>query len=702
MRPSLLDPLFAPVSSLPGVGSRLAMRLAGLLGTDPDREPHVIDLLMHMPSGVIDRRLRPGIARSPEGAIVTLEVRVDRHQAPPRASRAPYRVFGHDETGEIAFVFFHANAGWLEKLMPVGADLVVSGRVEWFNGRPQMVHPDHVVPAEEADSLPLVEPVYPLTQGLSGKVLQKAIASGLERIPDLPDWLDPAYGKNRNWPSFRDALVALHQPDETRLAEHGDDSAALARLSYDEFLANQLALALVRRSLRQTRGIARTFAGTLKAKILAALPYSLTEGQAQAVREIEEDLASPVRMLRLLQGDVGAGKTVVGLLAAAAAIESGAQAVLMAPTEILARQHHASLAPLCEAAGLRLAILTGRDGAKHKRETRAALEAGEIDLLVGTHALFQSDIVFHNLGLAIVDEQHRFGVHQRLMLASKGQGVDMLVMTATPIPRTLVLTYFGDMEVSRLTEKPAGRQPITTVAVPLDRIDDVVGRLRAALGEGKKAYWVCPLVEESEKTDLAAAEERHAVLTQLLGPRVALVHGRQGSEEKEAAMRAFKDGPVQLLVATTVIEVGVDVPEASIIVIEHAERFGLSQLHQLRGRVGRGSEASTCLLLYKTPIGETARARLSIMRETNDGFLIAEEDLRLRGEGEILGTRQSGTPGFRIADAGTQGDLLETARDDARLVLETEPALDGRRGPALRLLLYLFGRDEAVRLLRAG
>lgn len=702
MRPSILDPLFAPVSSLPGVGSRLAVRLASLLGTDPEREPHVIDLLMHMPSGIIDRRLRPGIARAPEGAIVTLEVRIDRHQAPPRASRAPYRIFGHDDSGEIAFVFFHANSSWLEKSMPVGADLIVSGRVEWFNGRPQMVHPDHVVPAEEADTLPLVEPVYPLTQGLSGKVLQKAIVAGLERVPDLPEWLDAAHGKRANWPSFREALTALHRPDEARLAEQGEDSAALARLSYDEFLANQLALALVRRSLRQTRGIGRKFEGVLKARILAALPYSLTNGQAQAVTEIEEDLASPIRMLRLLQGDVGAGKTVVGLLAAAAAIESGAQTVLMAPTEILARQHHASLAPLCEAAGIRLAILTGRDGARHKRETRAALEAGEIDLLVGTHALFQSDIAFANLGLAIVDEQHRFGVHQRLMLASKGQGVDMLVMTATPIPRTLVLTYFGDMEVSRLTEKPAGRQPITTVAVPLDRMDEVVERLRVALQEGKKAYWVCPLVEESEKSDLAAAEERHAVLTQLLGPRVALVHGRQSSDEKDAAMRAFKDGPVQLLVATTVIEVGVDVPEASIIVIEHAERFGLSQLHQLRGRVGRGKEASTCLLLYKTPIGETARARLSIMRETNDGFLIAEEDLRLRGEGEILGTRQSGTPGFRIADAGTQGDLLETARDDARLVLETEPALDGKRGPHLRMLLYLFGRDEAVRLLRAG
>ena len=702
MRPSILDPLFAPVSSLPGVGSRLAVRLASLLGTDPEREPHVIDLLMHMPSGIIDRRLRPGIARAPEGAIVTLEVRIDRHQAPPRASRAPYRIFGHDDSGEIAFVFFHANSSWLEKSMPVGADLIVSGRVEWFNGRPQMVHPDHVVPAEEADTLPLVEPIYPLTQGLSGKVLQKAIAAGLERVPDLPEWLDAAHGKRANWPSFREALTALHRPDEARLAEQGEDSAALARLSYDEFLANQLALALVRRSLRQTRGIGRKFDGVLKAKILASLPYSLTNGQAQAITEIEEDLASPIRMLRLLQGDVGAGKTVVGLLAAAAAIESGAQTVLMAPTEILARQHHASLAPLCEAAGIRLAILTGRDGARHKRETRAALEAGEIDLLVGTHALFQSDIAFANLGLAIVDEQHRFGVHQRLMLASKGRGVDMLVMTATPIPRTLVLTYFGDMEVSRLTEKPAGRQPITTVAVPLDRMDEVVERLRAALQDGKKAYWVCPLVEESEKSDLAAAEERHAVLTQLLGPRVALVHGRQSSDEKDAAMSAFKDGPVQLLVATTVIEVGVDVPEASIIVIEHAERFGLSQLHQLRGRVGRGKEASTCLLLYKTPVGETARARLSIMRETNDGFLIAEEDLRLRGEGEILGTRQSGTPGFRIADAGTQAELLETARDDARLVLEKEPALDGKRGPHLKNLLYLFGRDEAIRLLRAG
>lgn len=700
MRPSLLDPLFIPVSRLPGIGPRTARTLAALFGKEADREPTVADLLFHLPSGTIDRRLRPGIAHAPEGAIVTLDVRIDRHQAPPRGSRAPYRILAHDDTGEITFVFFHAKAPFLERSYPVGADLVVSGRIEHFNERVQMVHPDHVVPADEADTLPLVEPVYPLTQGLSSKMLQRAMAAALDLVPALPDWLDPALAAREGWPAFADALRALHQPSSEAVAA-GDDQA-LARLAYDEFLANQLALALVRRSLRQTRGVARAFAGTLKRRILDALPYALTQGQARAVAEIEADLAAPTRMLRLLQGDVGAGKTVVGLLAVAAVVESGAQAVLMAPTEILARQHVQSLAPLCAAAGIRIALLTGKDGARVRRETRAALLAGEIDLAVGTHALFQGDVAFANLGLAIVDEQHRFGVHQRLQLSSKGAGVDLLVMTATPIPRTLVLTYFGDMEVSRLTEKPAGRQAIKTVTVPLDRMDEVVARLATALDGGTKAYWVCPLVEESEKSDLAAARERHEMLTALLGPRVALVHGRMTPEEKAAAMAAFRDGPAGLLVATTVIEVGVDVPAATIMVIEHAERFGLSQLHQLRGRVGRGSEASTCLLLYKAPIGETARARLSIMRDTNDGFLIAEEDLRLRGEGEILGTRQSGMPGFRIGDAARHGALIEMARDDARLVLERDPDLTSPRGRALRVLLYLFARDEAVRLLRAG
>ncbi|GGE79563.1 ATP-dependent DNA helicase RecG [Stappia taiwanensis] len=700
MRPTQLDPLFAPVSSLPGIGPRTARQLAVLLGTGVEREPHVIDLLLHLPTSVIDRRARPGIAVAPEGEIVTLEVRVDGHQAPPRSSRAPYRIRVHDDSGELTLVFFRAHTAWLEKTLPVGADLVVSGRIEWFNGQPQMVHPDHIVAAEDADDLPLVEPVYPLTQGLSGKTLQKAMTAALDLVPDLDEWLDPALRQQHGWPSFRQALLALHHPDPER--PWSAVTPELERLAFDEFLASQLALALVRRKLRQTKGIARVFSGGLKAKILAALPYALTAGQAAAVAEIEADLSEPVRMLRLLQGDVGAGKTIVALLAVAAAVEAGTQAVMMAPTEILARQHHASLAPLCEAAGIRAAVLTGKDGARYRRETREALAAGELDLVIGTHALFQGDVAFHNLGLAVVDEQHRFGVHQRLSLSAKGDGVDMLVMTATPIPRTLVLTYFGDMDVSRLTEKPAGRQEITTVTVPSERMDEVVDRLHRALDEGRKAYWVCPLVEESEKSDLAAAEERFEALRQVFGDRVALVHGRLSSEEKSAAMTAFKDGEKRLLVATTVIEVGVDVPDATIMVIEHAERFGLSQLHQLRGRVGRGAEASTCLLLYKSPIGEVARARLAIMRETNDGFRIAEEDLRLRGEGEILGTRQSGTPGFKIARADEHASLLDMARDDAKLVLETDGDLTGKRGPALRSLLYLFSRDEAIRLLRAG
>ncbi|RMD61727.1 MAG: ATP-dependent DNA helicase RecG, partial [Alphaproteobacteria bacterium] len=347
-------------------------------------------------------------------------------------------------------------------------------------------------------------------------------------------------------------------------------------------------------------------------------------------------------------------------------------------------------------------LLTGRDKNKARTTALARLADGRAAIAVGTHALFQDDVAFRDLGLAVIDEQHRFGVHQRLSLAAKGRGVDVLVMTATPIPRTLVLTAYGDMEVSRLTEKPAGRQPVDTRTVSMERLEEVVAAVARALARGTKVYWVCPLVEESEHSDLAAAEDRFAMLKARFGARVGLIHGRLRSREKDAAMAAFAEGPVDLLVATTVIEVGVDVPEATVMVIEHAERFGLAQLHQLRGRIGRGAGKSTCILLYQGPLGETARARLRIMRETDDGFRIAEEDLRLRGAGELLGTRQSGLPEFRLADLSVHGDLLDVARDDARLILAREPDLAGTRGPALRTLLYLFERDLAVRYLRSG
>jgi ATP-dependent DNA helicase RecG len=647
-----------------------------------------------LPSGLVDRRLKPGIARAPEGAIVTLHVRVDRHQPPPRGSRAPYRIYAQDDTGEIAIVYFAGKSDWLSKLLPENEWRWISGKVEWFNGRPQMVHPDHV--ADNQDKIPDLEPVYGLTEGLTGKAVARSASLALARLPDLPEWIDPTVMAGRQWPDFADALTRAHVPAATL------DEVALARLAYDEFLAGQLALMMVRSE--QSRGAKTPHVGdgSIRSRLLATLPFAPTGSQTRAIGEIEADMAKPEKMLRLLQGDVGAGKTLVGLFAAAIAAEGGGQAAFMAPTELLARQHHETLARFGLPAGLRVEILTGREKGKERERILARLAEGEVDILVGTHALIQETVVFRDLRLAIIDEQHRFGVEQRLRLTAKGKAVDLLIMTATPIPRTLLMTNFGDIDVSRLTEKPAGRKPVETRVIPNDRIGEVVARVRSAVQEGAKIYWVCPLVEESEVSDLAAAEERKEDLEKHLGPVVGLVHGRMKPDEKDAAMADFVAGRTRVLVATTVIEVGVDVPDATIMVIEHAEQFGLSQLHQLRGRVGRGSAASHCLLLYKGPLGEVATARLKVMRETQDGFVIAEEDLKLRGGGEVLGTRQSGLPGFRIARLDLHADLLPIARDDARLVLARDPDLTGPRGEALRTLLYLFERDVGVRLLRAG
>ena len=702
MRPALLTPLFGSVRTLAGIGPKLAETLARLLGTPDGEEPRVVDLLFHLPVALVDRSRQPGVAKAEEGAVVTLKVRVDRHAAPPGHNRrVPYRVFAHDDTGEIALTFFHAHGDWVEKQLPVGATRYVSGRVDWFNGRPNMIHPDYIVAEEDADSLPLVEPIYPMTEGLSRKTLAKAIADALAKLPALPEWSDVPLVEERGWPTFGGALIRAHHPETP--ADFDAATPHFARLAYDELLASQLALALLRKEQRRAIGKSRTGDGSLRKKILAALPFTLTASQQAALAEIAADLAKPERMSRLLQGDVGSGKTIVALLAAATVVESGAQAAFMAPTELLARQHARTIQPLAEAAGIRVAILTGRERGRDRDATVAAIAAGDIDIVVGTHALFQAGVAFRDLALVIVDEQHRFGVAQRLALSAKGGGAtDMLAMTATPIPRTLVLTYYGDMDVSRLTEKPAGRRPIDTRIVPLDRLDEVVARIGTAIADGAKAYWVCPLVAESEMLDVAAAEERAKALEAELGSVVGLVHGQMKPAERDAVMARFIAGEVRVLVATTVIEVGVDVPDATIMVIEHAERFGLAQLHQLRGRVGRSDRPSTCLLLYKPPLGDVARQRLAILRETDDGFRIAEEDLRLRGGGEILGLRQSGIPGFRIASLESHGDLMEIARDDAQAIVLSDAELETPRGEALRLLLYIFGRDDAVRLLRAG
>ena len=703
MRPEILTPLFAGLRSLTGIGPKTVALWDRLLeGGNPiaGGEARIVDLLFHLPVSVIDRRKTPKIGEALDGEISTLLVTVAEHRAPPRGSRAPYKIVAWDETGDITLVYFSPRAEWLTKLYPEGERRWVSGRVEWFNRSPQMVHPDLVATEAEFATLPLVEPVYPQTEGLSSRQIARAVARALERLPALPEWQDPDWVEKRRFPDFETALRTLHHPEGPIDAEA--DDPARDRLAYDELLAQQMTLALVRASAKRAVKPPRIATGALTSRILDALPFAPTAAQEAAIEDIRADLARPERMLRLLQGDVGSGKTLVAVMAAAMAVEAGGQAAIMAPTDLLARQHARSLAPLAEAAGIEWAILTGREKGKERERILERLATGEVKILVGTHALFQGPVEFADLALAVVDEQHRFGVHQRLALTSKGRGTDLLVMTATPIPRTLMMSFFGDLDVSRLTEKPAGRQPIATRLASSERMGEIVESLARAIASGAKVYWVSPLVEESEAIDLAAAVDRHEDLTRALGPVVGLVHGKMKAEEKDAAMRAFKEGETRLLVATTVIEVGVDVPDATIMVIEHAERFGLAQLHQLRGRVGRGSEASSCLLVYKGPLGETAKARLETMRATDDGFLIAEKDLELRGGGEVLGTKQSGLPGFRLARLDRHGDLLAVARDDARLVLARDPDLTSPRGRALRILLHLFDQDRGIRLLRAG
>jgi ATP-dependent DNA helicase RecG len=701
MRPDRLNPLFADLTALKGVGDKVAKLFQKVLGrgASPAR---VVDLLLRPPVAVVDRRYRCTINQLPEQGVVTVEVVVGQHKPPPPGKfNLPYRVTVFDDTGEMTLVYFKAYADSLKSLLPEGERRIISGEISWFRADAQMNHPDYVVTEEAFAALPSIEPVYPLTAGLSSKSYLKACTQALDRLPELPEWQDGAWLQKNGWRTFHESLTGAHRPPAP------DAIDALhplrQRLAYDELLANQLALAMVRRHMKRSSGRVLKGDGGLRRKITAALPYRLTGAQQSAMQDIENDMASPQRMIRLLQGDVGAGKTVVALLALAVAVEAGAQGALMAPTEILARQHMASLGKIADRVGLRLGLLTGREKGRARDETLVALAAGQIDILIGTHALFQEGVTFQDLGLAVIDEQHRFGVHQRLALQGKAlQAPDVLVMTATPIPRTLALTAYGDMDVSRLHEKPPGRLPIETRVMPLQRLDDIVEGLRRSISQGVRAYWVCPLVEESEWVDLAAVEDRFTHLAAAFPGKVGLIHGRLKGPERDSVMAAFKVGQLSVLVSTTVIEVGVDVPEAAIMVVENAERFGLAQLHQLRGRVGRGVAQSHCILLYQEPLGETAKARLEILRSTEDGFVIAEEDLRLRGAGEVLGTQQSGLAAFKLADLSVHGELLAAARDDSALILNRDDRLQTPRGEALRHLLYLFEREEAIRLLGAG
>ena len=693
-RPAVLFPLFAELETLDGVGPKTAKHFAQL-GVERPR-----DLLFTLPYAVIDRRPRKTIKGVALPATVTVEVEVGAH-VPPRRKGGPARVFVRDAETEFQLVFFHAKGDWLQRQLPTGQRRLISGKLELFDGMAQMPHPDHILRLEEAGDLPAFEPVYPLTAGVTQRTVQKAALSALARVPELDDWIDPGLMAREKWPHWAEAVRAAHAPET--LTDVTAEAPARQRMAYDELFAHQLTLALARLSVRRGKGRVSTGTGALQKKVLAALPYAPTGAQTRAIAGIAADMASDKRMSRLLQGDVGSGKTLVAFMALLIAVEAGGQGVMMAPTEILARQHLEGLRPLAEDAGVVLEILTGRDKGAERAAKLKALAAGDIHILVGTHAVFQKDVDFHDLRLAIVDEQHRFGVAQRMELGAKGATADMLVMTATPIPRSLSLAQYGDMDVSVLDEKPAGRKPVKTALISAGRYDEVVGHLRQAVVEGRQAYWVCPLVDESELVDLTAAEERFKALRATLGEGVVgLVHGQMPPAEKDAAMAAFVAGRTKVLVATTVIEVGVNVPNASIMVIERAEIFGLAQLHQLRGRVGRGAAESTCLLMYQPPLSEGAERRLSILRETEDGFRIAEEDLAMRGAGDLIGTAQSGLPKFRVADLERQSALMAVAQTDARKLLSDDPKLESPRGQAARVLLWLMEQDRAIRLISVG
>jgi ATP-dependent DNA helicase RecG len=693
-RPEILFPLFAGLETLEGVGPKSAQNMAALAIEKPR------DVLFTLPYSGVDRRKRDTVQGAEIPGVVTVEVTVGRHTAPQRRG-GPYRVYVEDAATAFPLVFFHARDEYLRRILPTGSRRVVSGKVELFDGMAQMVHPEHILPPEEAGDIPDFEPVYPLTAGVTQKTMMKAAGSALARVPDLPEWIDPAQKAQAGWPDWAEAVRVAHTPED--MGDLSPAHPARERLAYDEFMAHQMTLALARAKLRRGKGRATVGTGEMQAKVLEALPYELTGAQTRAIAEIAKDMAEERRMNRLLQGDVGAGKTLVALKALLIAVEAGGQGVMMAPTEILARQHLQGLTPLAEAAGVVIEILTGRDKGADRRAKLEALQRGDIQILVGTHAVFQKDVEFADLRLAIVDEQHRFGVRQRLELGKKGAQADVLVMTATPIPRSLSLAQYGDMDVSVLDEKPPGRKPIKTALVNMARMDEVVEHLRRAVAEGRQAYWVCPLVEESEAVDLSSSVDRFKRLRAALGEGVVgLVHGQMPPDEKDAAMAAFQKGETSVLVSTTVIEVGVDVPNASIMVIERAEHFGLAQLHQLRGRVGRGEAESTCLLMYQAPLSEGGEKRLTTMRDTEDGFRIAEVDLEMRGAGDLIGTAQSGLPRFRVADMESQSALMAVAQSDARKLLAEDGDLSIERGQAARFLLWLMEQDQAIRLISVG
>jgi len=693
MRPQILNPLFTGIEKLKGVGSKNFKLLRNLCGDK------IVNLMWHLPTNLIDRTYCEPLVYAKAGNIWTGVVSIKEHIVPP-TKKQPYKIVVTDGTEELTLNFFKYYKDAFQKSLLVGSKKAISGKLEIFNSRLQMNHPDYMVIPEMLDMLKAVEPVYPLCAGVTNKMMLKLKNEWIKNMPDLPEWQDKHFLLANKFPSFSEAVKTLHYPK--CLTDLENSNPAKKRLVYDELLSNQLALAIVRQRHKKQAGRSINGTGFLREKLLKSLGFELTDAQKRVLSEIYQDQEAEYKMLRLIQGDVGSGKTVVAFLSMLNAAECGFQSAIMAPTEILAKQHFETMKVWADIVGIKIELLTGKIKGKKRTEILDLLKNGKIDILIGTHALFTEDVIFKDLACIVVDEQHRFGVNQRLELTNKGNKPDILVMTATPIPRTLVLTQYGDMDYSKIDEVPKGRKPTDTRIIPLTKLNEVVDGLKRKISTGSRAYWVCPLVEDNEKLDLAAAQERYKSLQKIFGDKVGLVHGKMKEKEKDDVMEKFKTGQFLVLVATTVIEVGVNVPEATVMIIENAQRFGLAQLHQLRGRIKRGFETSNCILLYGYPLSDVSRERLNIMKNSQDGFLIAEKDLEIRGGGEILGTKQSGFSEFKLADLNEHKDLLYAAKKDADMILQTDKNLNTERGKALRILLYLFEQDEAIKTYLAG
>lgn len=694
MRPEILNSLFCSIDSIKGIGSRYLKLVSNLIGGDK-----IVDLLWHLPYNMIDRTYSCPLAHLETGKIWTGLVTINEH-IEPKTKKQPYYVIVSDGTKDLTLTFFKYYKDSIKRSLPIGAQRVISGKIEYFNGSLHMNHPDYIALPENQKNIQTIEPVYMLTKGVTNKMMLFLAQSALSKLPDLAEWQDEHFLSQQGFMSFQNALEKVHHPQ--LIEDLNPLSKARERLAYDELLSNQLTLAIARLKHKKKSGRIVEGNGLLRQKLIQSLPFELTDAQKRVIGEIENDQKSSYQGLRLVQGDVGSGKTIVAFLSMLNAVEAGFQAAIMAPLGILAKQHFETMLEWAETTGVRVALLTGKIKGKKRTEILEKLQKGEIDILVGTHALFTEDVTFKDLALVVVDEQHRFGVKQRLELSKKGNLPDIVVMTATPIPRTLVLTEYGDMSYSKIDELPKGRKPVNTRVMSLKKIPEVVEGLKRKLKEGARAYWICPLIEESEKSDLAAAEKRFELLKEIFPNQVGLIHGKMKENEKDEIMESFKKGQISILVSTTVVEVGVNVPEATVMVIERAERFGLSQLHQLRGRIKRSSNPSSCLLLYGFPLSQTAQERLTVMRQSEDGFVIAEKDLDLRGGGEILGVKQSGFTTFKLADLAFHKNLLFTAHQDAEMIINNDPNLESSRGQRLKTLLYLFRQDRALETYKAG